>query len=385
MNTRTKIAFFNNNLYGGGAERILQTLLHNLSPERYDITLFGVVEEEYDTSIYPKYVTYKSLFKKGTTSSFLHRITSKIKGKLDLKTYTSDTERFYREKVRERYDVEIAFIEGYSTRIVASSNNPESLKIAWVHIDLEANPWSQIAYTDITQEKNSYERIDHVVCVSQNVKEAFQRKFSVATPITVKYNPVDRKAILRKAQEPIKISAPENQIPVLVTLGRLEEQKGYGRLVDCVSRLQKENIAFELWILGEGSQRTLLEDKINTLQLQSQVKLLGFKENPYPYLKKADIFVCSSYSEGFSTVVTEALILGKPIVTTNCSGMEELLGATSQYGLITENSEEALYQGIKRLVTDKTLQLDYKEKSKQRGANFEIETTVHAIENLWHS
>ena len=74
----------------------------------------------------------------------------------------------------------------------------------------------------------------------------------------------------------------------------------------------------------------------------------GFQSNPYSYMKRSDLYVCSSYVEGFSTVVSEAVILGIPVVTTESSGMREILG-DSEYGLITENSDESLYQGMKKM------------------------------------
>ena len=94
-----------------------------------------------------------------------------------------------------------------------------------------------------------------------------------------------------------------------------------------------------------------------------------------------DMFVCSSIKEGFSTAVTEALILGLPVVTTLCSGMKEMLGA-SEFGLITENEEEALYEGIKKMLTEKDLLEKYKEKSVERGSFFNWDKTVKAVEEL---
>ena len=96
----------------------------------------------------------------------------------------------------------------------------------------------------------------------------------------------------------------------------------------------------------------------------------------------SDLFLCSSRSEGFSTVVTEALILGKPVVATNCSGMTELLG-DSEYGLVTENNEDALYLGIKTLISDNTLLNHYQKKSQERSRDFDIKKTMHEVEKLW--
>ena len=77
----------------------------------------------------------------------------------------------------------------------------------------------------------------------------------------------------------------------------------------------------------------------------------GFRDNPYCLMGTADLLVCSSVFEGFSTFITEGLILGKPIVTTDVSGMRELLG-DSEYGLITANDDEAFYEGVKRMLAE---------------------------------
>ena len=110
--------------------------------------------------------------------------------------------------------------------------------------------------------------------------------------------------------------------------------------------------------------------------------MLGFKQNPYPYLKSSDVFVCSSYAEGFSTVVTEALILGIPVVTTECAGMRELLG-DSEHGLIVDNSDEGLLYGMKTMVEDKECRNVYKEKAEKRGKDFLVSNRLKEIDRMF--
>ena len=92
--------------------------------------------------------------------------------------------------------------------------------------------------------------------------------------------------------------------------------------------------------------------------------------------------MCSSHSEGFSTAATEALIVGTPVCTVDVSGMKELLGEDNEYGIVTENSEEALYQGIKQLLDNPALLTHYKEKAQERGKMFSTTQTVSAVENM---
>lgn len=106
--------------------------------------------------------------------------------------------------------------------------------------------------------------------------------------------------------------------------------------------------------------------------MEASAKLLGFRENPYNLMHAADLLVCSSIFEGFSTFVTEGLILGKPIVTTDVSGMHELLD-DSEYGLITANDDDAFYKGVKRMLTEPGLLEHYAEQARIRGRDFKRE------------
>ncbi len=384
MSTKLKIVFMINNLYGGGAEKILQTLLGQLDQDVYDITLYGVKNEKYDTALYPKGVQYRSVYNGGYKGggSLKNQLSIKIMNKLKSFVYNRFSAKvFYKWFIKGDYDVEVAFIEGYSTRIISGSNQ-NSIKIAWVHIDLEANHWSEIAYNNYEDECNSYTKFDHIVSVSKSVQDAFSRKFNMNKRLTVKYNPVDRENIIEKSKLKPTVNIESDKVLQLVTVGRLEPQKGYDRLLEVLNRLKNESFSFHLRIIGEGSQRSELENYIKNHKLQNEVNLMGFQSNPYQFIALADAFVCSSRSEGFSTVVTEALILGKPVVATDCAGMLELLGK-NEFGLITENNKEALYEGLKRFLEDEKLRAYYTEKSKERSGDFDSRKTLARIEELW--
>ena len=110
--------------------------------------------------------------------------------------------------------------------------------------------------------------------------------------------------------------------------------------------------------------------------------MLGYQTNPYKYMKKCDIFVCSSFAEGFSTAASEALILGIPVCTVKVAGMEEMLGRQNEWGIVTENDEVALYEGIKTLIVDPDLLNHYRSTAQERGKFFSTEKTVMAVESL---
>ena len=110
--------------------------------------------------------------------------------------------------------------------------------------------------------------------------------------------------------------------------------------------MKQSGYAFELWILGDGEEREMLQHYICKKQLEDCVTLWGFQTNPYAFMTQSDLFVCSSISEGYSTAVTEALILGLPVVTTDCSGMNELLqGAIVTLQREGNQTREGIYFG----------------------------------------
>ena len=146
-------------------------------------------------------------------------------------------------------------------------------------------------------------------------------------------------------------------------------------------QLLDSGLPHDLWILGEGPERPKLEAFIRKNRLADSVRLLGFCGNPYPCLKAADLLVCSSRFEGFSTFITEGVILGKPIVTTDCSGMRELLG-DSEYGLITDNSEAALLAGMRNMLTDAGLREQYAARAAERGAAFSARQLTAQTEQI---
>ena len=150
-------------------------------------------------------------------------------------------------------------------------------------------------------------------------------------------------------------------------------------------RLREAGYSCHFYILGEGADRQALEQYLAVNGLTDSFTFLLFQENPYQYVARADLFVCSSRREGFSTAVSEALALGVPVVSTDCSGARELLGDHNEYGIVTENNEDALYEGIKLMLDDPVLLAHYREKAKERGEHFSSRNTAEAVEEMLES
>ena len=379
---KKRLLFFTNSLYGGGAEKVLQILLSNLDLSKYNITLYSVNEDTINDK-YPKNIAYRYIFKQNATN-ILSRLWTKISNKVKLTIYYKFSPRiFYRLFVRGKYDTEIAFIEGYSTRIISGSTNKKSKKLAWVHIDLKNNHWTDIAFHNSQEEEKSYSKFNNIICVSNNIVECMKELFPSLENLEVKYNPIDDRRIRSLSNDYVLRKQKQDNSIKLVTNGRLVHQKGYDRLLPIIKRLIDEGYNISLTILGEGSDRSALERYITVNNLNNYVSLPGFVDNPYSIMAQHDIFVCSSRSEGYSTAVTEALILGLPVVTTDCSGMKELLGENNEYGIVTNNDEESLYIGLKSLICNTQMRLYYQNKAKKRSCDFNLISLLYKIEKIF--
>ena len=367
-----KILFFIDSISGGGAEKVLRNLVNNMDQSKFEITVQTINDSVKADTLLKDGIRYKTINRfKNCVLNRLYQYWVRLCAELKI---------LYPLYIKDDYDIEVAYLECGPTKIIASSTNKKAVKIAWVHCDLGKK---ENFVDSIEKSRKYYKRFDKVVCVSQNVKQSFEKLFGKDAETIVLYNVNDENEILERAE--VKVPAlpkRKNNGRLFVAVGRLTLQKGFDRLIECCRQLRDENYCFELWILGEGEERTHLEEMIRKYHLNDCISLTGFMSNPYPYIKNADILICSSRYEGISTVVTEGLILGKAIVTTDCTGMQELLG-DSEYGLVTEESTEALCFGIKKMLDKPELIVTYSQKAKQRGDIFKKQGTVESTEKFF--
>ena len=380
---KKKIAFFTENLYGGGVEKIQQIILRNFDYEKYDITLYSNRKETLIKDLYSSPIKYKYIFE-DCTQKKLSVSWKKINNKIKLWVYYHCTPKlFYQLFIQEKYDIAIAFIEGYATRFV--SGMPKSTKkIAWVHTDMLNHHWTDIAYKNTNEEINTYLKYDKIVCVSKVIKNVMNQFYQVSDKTTIILNPIEKKRIIQLSKEILLNDNKNPQKKRLITLGSLIDIKGYDRLLRIGKRLSDEGIKYELLILGKGKNRDLLIKYIKTNKLEDNIHLIGYVNNPYPYIAQSDIYICSSYAEGYNTAITEALVLGKAVVSTECSGVKEQLGENNEYGICTPNTEEGLYEGIKQMLNESTLKY-YTQKAQERGKDFTLEASMNKIYQLIES
>ena len=365
-----KILFLINTLDGGGAEKVLVDTVNALDKTKYDITVQTVTDRGTFKDRLKNNVKYKSIVK--IKNDFLQRVFMYIIN------FILPPRVVYQLFIRDGYDYEVAFIEGVPTKLISASSSRKSIKYAWVHIDLYNTFGLEKVYKNIQHHIVCYKKYDKIICVSNSAKEAFIKRFGINDKVTVKHNVINDHYIREKSKEPIE----KSKKMCIVTVGRLEHQKGMDRLLKIHKSLMDEGFDYDLLIIGQGSKRKKLEEYVKNNLLSESVKFIGFTDNPYKYMATADLIVYPSRAEGYSTVAVEAIILGKPVVVTDCSGMREIFG-DSQYGLVTENNDEALYNGIKQMITDPELRKRYIEMAKIRSEDFSLEKRVKELETLF--
>ena len=362
-----KILFFIETLEGGGAEKVLRNLVNNMDQSRFEITVQTVWPCESANYLAPG-IRYKSMYPKQNRVNELR--------------YRMEAESgiAYQLHFRDDYDIECAYLEMGTTKLMAASNNKKAKKIAWVHCDLKKAVQDTTAF--VQKAAKWYQKFDQIVCVSENVKDSFEDLFGAYPPARVIHNVIDEEEILEKAEAPCEAS---KQSLTAISIGRMTGQKGYDRLLRAKKQLQDRGVQCDLWLLGEGPDQMQLKNMAISLGLSDSVKFMGFQKNPYPYLKAADFFICSSRYEGMSTSVIESLILEKPVITTDCTGMQELLG-DSEFGLIVPNTEEGLTEGFLRMASEEKLREHYRlkaaDRKKQFSKAYNTEVTQQFFETL---
>lgn len=375
-----KIVFGITGLTVGGAERVLVDLANRLCDD-YEITIFTIYakgEFEKDLSNKVKLISMCDKPYRDLTNFQKHFI-------MPLKVLLNK-KKIYKEYIKNKFDVEIAFLEGPVTRIF-STKSKDVKKVAWIHNDMGL-VFGKGIKSKIKKriDKKVYSKFDELVFVSMDnrvkfdllYKDGIRNSELVKIKEKVVYNYVDSDMIFEKADKEQDVKFNEKEIN-FVTVCRLVEQKALDRLIDVHTKLIKNNVKYNMYVIGDGPLKQELEDKIKQNKIEDTFKLLGQKENPYPYVKNADVFCLLSYFEGYPMVVEEAKILGKQILITNTAAREVVKKYDDSE--IVENNEEAIYEGIWKKVTNIRTMPQVENSSKKYNNGYIIEKVKDIIEN----
>ena len=355
---KKKILFVMTTVGKGGSDKVAVELLNNLDNSKYDITLVSIFPGGYYSSFLNEDIHYKTIlpFREERSKLYNHMFRVLI-DRLPRKL-------LYKLFIRGKYDIEMTCEDGFGAKIIGGSKNSESKKILWEHMDVTLDESIATHFND-KQIKEYFGPFDRIVGVSKDCARKFAEKYGFKERITYVYNPIDVEDIEKKSASNKKTLKDGFNI---LTIGRLMPQKAYLRLVSAVDKLYKKGMNFNVSIIGEG-----LEDKI---------QLLGFKSNPYPYIKDADLLVCSSIHESYCLVVAESIVLGTPVLSTKCTGPIELLD-DGKYGMLVENSEKGLREGIEKLLINKDLLDKYRNATVERRNFFSVKKCIEEFERIF--
>lgn len=364
-----KILFLIHDLGRGGAEKVLVNLVNNIDRTLFEIhvgVIFGGgINEKFLNSdiklysVWPRSIPGNSKWMKLFTPKQLHKMC-----------------------VKEHYDIEVSYLEGVTARVISGCEDNRTKLVSWIHVEQHTLDALSQPFRNKDEAVRCYNKFHQTVCVSEFVKNDFCSILNFNKQCCVLYNTIESNKIIQESKKDTPIQIKNDKYFNMIAVGTLKKSKGYLRLLEIMKMLIDLKYDIRLYILGLGPLEKDIRAYIKANNMESNVILLGYDINPYRYVVKCDLFVCSSYSEGFSTAATESLIVGTPVCTVDVSGMKEMLGNKNQYGLVTKNDKISLFEGIKMLIDNNDLLSYYKAQSKQRAKMFSTKETVNAVERM---
>lgn len=385
-----RIIFIHNSLVIGGIESVLITYVNMLKKAGYSIDLFLIYDledENHGIKEIDKNINIEFSLKKRD----LHNIETKRKKRKNnifRKLNYEITKNIYKSKIKKdifaklstnNYDFVIDFSDCLSKIIkhkkIRKMTNAKILR--WQH--------SQIIEQNIHKTLEGYKEFDQVITVSSEMKKKISDyAYQLNNKIEYLHNPINIQKIREKSNSK-SIEKLSNDYLLIVT--RIVEGKGLLELIEIYNILKyRYNIINKLYILGDGDYYKTLKEEIKKRNLDKYCILLGRKENPYPYMKNAKLFLFTSESEGLPTVLLESMALGTPVISMNCStGPTEIIGKNDEYGkLIQLHDKNKFCSAVHELLNNPVLYQHYVEKSLERSSDFSEENIEIKIKNLFH-
>lgn len=335
---KRKVLIIHDSMEGGGAERVLVTLLSNIDLDRFDITLLLI----------------------NNVGVFLPRIPAQVKviGMYDrpkslyyrLITHFYGPRNFLRERRarkllgNNRFDVTVSFMEGAPGRLHQQLSDLASENITWVHNDLHRGRWYDFWFHK-TDETRFYRSVGKIAFVSGDALKSFQKIFDTPATLRVIYNPVDSSHIRSQATAEKDLS---DRRFTIVNVGRFVPQKNHHRLIEAAEILRNKGCDFVIKLLGSGPLEDRIKEEVKKRGLENHVEFLGFRANPFPVVADASVFCMTSDYEGYPMVITEALTLGVPVVATPVTGVKEMLAHGG--GILTSFEASDIADILERLI-----------------------------------
>ena len=373
MSRKKKILILINTLGRGGAEIALLNFIRQFDPEEYEISLYVMLGQGELIGRVPEYVKVLNrefdptevLSARGSRALIRHTLHRALRRGALARNLTYLVKNFPAclrggglkvllwkviadgtPQLGERFQLAVAYLEGASTYYLARKVDA-ARKVAFFHTD-----YKRAGYTRAL-DGDAYERIDLVYCVSDETKAAFLEAYPELEETTdVFRNILNEEEILRRGAAPGGFEGDGYTGVRIVTLGRLEKVKAVSLAVRTMAVLRDRGFDARWYVFGEGSERAALEKEIAALGLKDRFFLPGAKDDPFPYLKQADIYVqCSEY-EGSSMAIKEAQLLGRPVVVSDRGGNSGMVVHGETGLLVQDLTPETIADSVGMLIRD---------------------------------
>lgn len=387
---KKKLLFVINTLSRAGAETALLALLNSLNPEQVEVSLFVLMGQGELVPELPGYVRVlnKSIQSESVLTAAGRKYMARTMGKAMLSRGTilrkfpymvSQTAamvkrgKFSVEKLlwpvlaegaprlEEEFDLAVAYLEGGSAYYVANFVKAKK-KAAFIHID-----YAQAGYNRKI-DGDCYLKFDRIFTVSKEIQEPFLNIYpELAQRMDVFHNILDVQRIYRLSKEPGGFPDDFDGVKIL-TVGRLKAQKALEISIDAMRLLKDSGVKARWYVLGEGDQRAFLENHIRQQGLEQDFILMGAVGNPYPWFAQTDLYVHCSRFEGKSIAIQEALLLGCPVVVSDCSGNREQL-TDGVNGQLCQLSASEIARTIRQLLADPERMERYRRAASEQGVH----------------
>lgn len=376
-----RILFFNDTMAVGGTEVILVNLLNHLATRNCVITLLlpqpsrdNVLIVKLSQAITVKYIS------DGHSSHLMKKLNENLM--IFLPSFFNNC----RGIKEQDYDEVVCFKECFYARLFSKWSIP---KVLWIHNILyrrqydaqslreRLSVWLNKKQLRISQ--RSYDRYNKVICVSDACKSVYIDILHNGTEphqdITVLYNAIDVESIIKQSKEPID-PLPQD-ITKFILLTRNSPEKRIDRLLNVVTRLNRAGYKLRVYVLGEGISETILYNA----GLDDIVTFLGHVDNPFPYIVQCNWMVCVSERESFSLALLEAMTLKTPVITTDCGGPSNIVEG-GKYGILVDNSTEGIYEGMKKVLDDPQLSVQYSAHLDEAIERYDYDGWLKSVESL---
>ncbi|MGL5190342.1 MAG: glycosyltransferase [Cetobacterium sp.] len=385
---KKKIVFSIDTLLVGGIEKVLIELLKNISKERYEVTLLigykmdelEKLKNEIPNEVKIKYILEENIYIDGKKKKAMGTL-DKL-GKIFFESTSFLRKIVFKKRLLEYIKDADAVID-FDMTLASYAKDIEKNIITFCHF----SPQNYNRGIKRRQERHGKKlaAYDKIVVISEDMKKEAEEMYPFLNgKLVTIYNSFNINELLRKSDE--KIDESDERLfseKYILSIGRLEEtQKDFTTLIKAYKSIS-EKIEEKLYIIGDGRHKENLEKLIEDLNLKDRVVLLGFRKNPYPWIKNASFFVHSSKFEGLPTVLIEASILGKAIISTDCpTGPREIL-LNGEIGILTKvGDSEDLGKAIEKISQNEELKTRYSILSKEKSKRFSSEEVMKKVEMI---